>query len=240
MRRRTAFLLFALATIVSVGCKDKTTPLEPLEDIKITNEGKNIEITMNVRPEYDYMVFKCSNHGPFDTLYLTDSVVHNGTVIYEVDSTFLLTCKTHDEIRVDVMGTEEHSPWLIIALGGLSASISLPTVVLAGKDTLFLNGDTSGYTVRTSEYVKVQRYSGGMYAPLPPSGYDTLLTVGPRDTLVVWHDYDRDGTQGYDGDDIFWVVILGDSIKAKTLSNGAKFYPLTGYRGLDLCFKCAR
>jgi len=237
MKNGKALLLLAAALVVGMGCRNRTTSLEPIEDIKITNEGKFIEITLNVWPEHDYVVFKCDNYDPFDTLYLTDSVVHNGTVVYNVDSTFLLTCESHSLLRVEMIGVGEYAP-MIIELSNLGASASLPAVVLADRDTVFLDGDSSGYTVRTSEYVRVRRYAGEIYAPLPPAGYDTLLNVGPRDTLVVWHDYDRDGVQGYDGDDIFWVVILGDSVKAKTLTILDKYFSLTGYRGLDLCFKC--
>jgi len=84
--------------------------------------------------------------------------------------------------------------------------------------------------------VKVQKYSGGLYAPLPPEGYDTLLIAGSNDTLIVWQDYDRDGAMGYDKEDVFWVVLVGSSeVRAITLNRKDE---LTGYRGLDLCFKC--
>ncbi len=226
MKRLSIFFLIAASLLT--GCVIVDPPaIVALDDYQVKDNGKVIELTLSVSSDTRYVIFYCSGRTPFDTLSVEGNVPEDGRIIYDIDSTFLFACKHHDEIRI---GTEEGVEAALYL--GYSVVSNSSHLVLYGKDTLFFSGDT----VRTSEYIKVQKYSGGLYAPLPPEGYDTLLIAGSHDTLIVWQDYDHDGVSGYDGDDIFWVVLVGsDGARAITLNRRDN---LTGYRGLDLCFKC--
>ncbi len=209
--------------------------------IYVSNDGTAINLLISPPSYTDTLGILCKDNVYFDTVIVDRSV---DTVRYVLDSTFLLRCGEHSDIHI----LDGSSNPLSLYFYEIEADIlSSPSrVVLGRRDTLFLDDDTSGYTVRTSEYVKVQKYSGGLYAPLPPEGYDTLIVADSNDTLIVWQDYDRDGASGYDGEDIFWVVLLkGNSgaVDVRTLARRPLSendpYAFTGYRGLDLCFKCA-
>ena len=221
--------LFSLVTAsLLTGCVIVEPPISiSLDDYRVKNNGEVIELTLSVSSDTRYVIFYCSGQTPFDTLPVEGNVPEDGRIIYDVDSTFLLACKYHGKIFI---GTEEGMEAALYL--GYSVASNSPHLVLYGKDTLFFSGDT----VRTSEYIKVQRYAGGVYAPLPPEGYDTLLIADSNSTLIVWQDYDRDGVSGYDGEDIFWVVLMGSG-EARAITLNRKD-DLTGYRGLELCFKC--
>jgi hypothetical protein len=227
--RKFVLLSIAVASLTS-GCVIEEPPISvALDGYRVKGNGTLIELTLSVSSSVKSLIFYCSGLTPFDTLFLDDGKVKDGTVKYDVDSTFLLSCDYHDDIFV---GTEEGTEVALPLSYSVINDSSLLT--LYSKDTLFFNGDT----VRTSGYVRMQRYSGGLYAPLPPDGYDTLLIAGSVDTLVVWQDYDRDGAMGYDDGDVFWVVLIGsDGARAITLNRKDD---LMGYRGLDLCFRCTR
>ena len=241
MIRRSALILSVISAGMSLGCSHGTTPpIMEVYSIYVSNDGTAINLLISAPSYSDTLGILCKDNVYFDTVIVDRSV---DTIRYALDSTFLLKCAEHDKIFL----LDGSNKLISLSFYGIESDIlSSPLrVVLGQRDTLFLNDDTSGYTVRTSEYVKVQKYTGGLYAPLPPEGYDTLIVAGSNDTLIVWQDYDHDGVSGYDGDDIFWVVLIkGDSgtVDVRTIARRplSEDDPLafTGYRGLELCFKC--
>jgi len=229
VRKRVTFLLSAILFVVGTGCKNNTTPPTTEVSLSASNDGTTINLLVSFPPS-DTLGILCRDETPLDTVIVGEA----DTVIYTLDSTFLSVCGEHDLIKIAIYpGT-----FISVSLANVPIATKGDTIVVNGRDTLILISDTSGYGVISSRYVKLAEYTGGLYAPLPPSTYMDTISAGSNDTLIVWIDYDRDSAMGYDGDDIFGVLLIGpDGRNLRILANtsGDTF---TGYRGLDLCFKC--
>jgi len=104
--KRSAFFSLVVASLLT-GCVIVDPPaIMSLDDYQVKEDGTVIELTLAVSSDTKYVIFYCSGQTPFDTLSVSveGNVPEDGRIIYDVDSTFLLACKHHSEIRI---GTEE-------------------------------------------------------------------------------------------------------------------------------------
>ena len=230
MSKRAIFILSAVLLAAGTGCKNETTPPTTEVSLSTSNDGTTINLLVSFPPS-DTLVIMCRDETPLDTVLVGGA----DTVIYTLDSTFLKVCEEHNFLDIAIYpGT-----FMSVSLENVSIGTKGDTIVVNDRDTLILISDTSGYGVISSRYVKLTEYTGGLYAPLPSSTYRDTVSATFSDTLIVWIDYDHDGASGYDGDDIFGVLIIGPERKElRILAYTSGWDTFTGYRGLDLCFKC--
>ncbi len=230
MSKRAVFILSAVLLAAGTGCKNETTPPTTEVSLSTSNDGTTINLLVSF-PSSDTLVIMCRDETPLDTVLVGGA----DTVIYTLDSTFLKVCEEHNLLKIDIYpGT-----FISVSLASVPIATKGDTITINDRDTLILISDTSGYGVISSRYVKLTEYTGGLYAPLPSSTYRDTVSADSSDTLVVWIDHDRDSAMGYDGDDIFGVLIIGpDGRELRILANTSGSPTFTGYRGLDLCFRC--
>ena len=232
MSKRAVFILGVILLAAGVGCKKETTPPTMGVSLSASNDGTTINLLIS-SPSSDTLGILCGDGTPLDTVIVGGA----DTVIYTLDSTFLKVCEEHNLLKIAIYpGT-----FMLVLLENVPIGTKDDTITINGRDTVILRGDTTGYEVISSRYVKLAEYAGGLYAPLPPSSYGDTVSADSSDTLVVWIDYDHDGASGYDGDDVFGVLIIGpDRKELRVLAYTSGWDTFTGYRGLDLCFKCIK
>ncbi len=241
-RIRSVAFVATVAWGIGSGCP----PLPPQADLyvsgyEVANNGTEIRLYLSVSPPAGTLYVRCLDYTPFDTVAVDDGTY---SLVYSLDSTFLASCSEHLGMFLTYAYGDSRSSVVMDYSGVPVGYVGYPNlprrVVIDHRDTVVVNGDSSGYVLTSNAYVRFAPYEGGMYAPLPPGPYTDTLTLPEGSTAVVWIDHDRDGAVGYDGDDLFGVLtVTFDDLRFSSLAVLHTDPDLTGYRGLDLCFRCS-
>ncbi|NPB03596.1 MAG: hypothetical protein GXO39_04190 [Thermotogae bacterium] len=226
----------AILLVAGCDCPPFTTDcgsVMDVESITVEDGGTKIKIVISPPPSTGTLRVRCHDFTDADTKIFPKDL---DPVEYALDSTFLKTCKEHDVVYL----FDGESGQIGISLRSIPIRyLSSPRgVVIDSKDTIVVAHDSSGYVLNSNGYVKFKPYAGEMFAPLPSGSYTDTMRVSGGDTVIVWIDHDRDGSAEYDEGDLFGVLMVGtDGMELRVMGN-TSYEPLTGYRGLDLCFKC--
>ena len=242
--KRIRSLAFVATVVWGIGPGCPPPPPELtiwVERYEVSDDGTKMDLTLYVSPPAGTLYIECSDGTPFDTVVLSEGT---DSLEYSLDSTFLASCSDHTWTRFTytyegdkTMMDLPHSDVPVRTIGYPNRPRK---VVIDYRDTVFIYDDSSGYVLTSNGYVKFAPYTGGVYAPIPPDPYTDTLSISEGGTAVVWIDHDRDGAEGYDGDDLFGVLTATpDGVRFSVLGLLYANPTLTGYRGLDLCFRCS-
>ncbi len=207
---------------------------------RVVEDGTKMEVSLYVSPPAGTLYVRCPDYTPFDTVVVGEDW---DSVTYLLDSTFLTSCTWHQSTVFTYSYGGERSTLFVfydVPIGYVGYPNRPRRLVIDSRDTISVHDDSSGYVLTSNGHVRFRSYDGEMYAPVPPVSYSDTLGVSDGDTVIVWIDHDRDGALGYDGDDLFGVLIVtSDDLSLRIVASLRPSLPLTGYRGLDLCFGCA-
>jgi len=238
MKKLIFLSVFVGAILLNAGCDcppfttDCVSVME-IENIKVQDEGTKIKFVISPPPSTGTLRVRCHDLTDMDTKIFPKGL---DSVEYVLDSTFLKTCKDHDVLYL----FDGRSGQVEVSLENIPIRYLPPPngVVIDGKDTIAITSDSGEYVLSSNQYVKFKPYAGEMFAPLPSGSYSDTLRTLKGDTVIVWIDRDRDGSSEYDEGDLFGVLIVGaDDVDLRIIGSPSSG-PITGYRGLDLCFKC--